>query len=54
MILLLIPILVRSFSMQDLYFDEDERSIKPSSILLVSAICLLITFRVILGFGVRL
>jgi len=54
MILFLIPVSVRSFSMEDFYFDEDQRTIKPKMVLLTATILSLFFFRLILGFGLRL
>ena len=54
MMLFLIPVLVRSFGMEDLYFDEDPREIKPNMIFLSAALAFLFLFRLILGFGIRL
>jgi hypothetical protein len=54
MILFLIPVLVRSFGMEDFYFDEEPRKIRIMRLLPVTAVILLIAFRVIFGFGVRL
>lgn len=54
MIFFLIPILVRSISMEDFYFDEDPRTIKLKMILPITAVSLLFFFRLILGFGIRL
>ncbi len=54
MMLCLIPILVRSISMEDLYFDEDPRSIKLKMVFPIATLLLLISFRIILGVGIRL
>jgi len=54
MIFFLIPIFVRSISMEDFYFDEDPRTIKLKMIFPITAVSLLFFFRLILGFGIRL
>ncbi|MEI7895570.1 MAG: hypothetical protein WCJ26_00945 [bacterium] len=54
MILFLIPILGRSFSMEDAYFDEEPRTIKYNLILPVITVVMLLSFRIIFGIGVRL
>jgi hypothetical protein len=54
MVLFLIPIFMRGISIEDLYFDEDPRTIKIKPVLPIAAGLLLILFRVILGIGVRL
>ena len=53
-ILLLIPLLIRSVSFQDMYFDEDPRVIKIRVIMITSTIVLLVLFRIVFGIGVRL
>ena len=54
MVLFLIPVFVRSISMEDFYFDEDPRKIKLNLVLPVTTVGLLLLFRVILGLGIRL
>lgn len=54
MVFFLIPLIVRSFGMEDLYFDEEPRSISLKIMLPVATIVILLLFRVIFGFGIRL
>jgi hypothetical protein len=54
MILFLIPVYVRSKSVEDFYFDQDPRTIKLKMLLPVTTILLFLLFRLILGFGIRL
>ena len=53
-ILLLIPLLIRSVSFQDMYFDEDPRVIKIRVTMIATTILLLVLFRIVFGIGVRL
>jgi hypothetical protein len=53
-ILILIPLLVRSVSFQDMYFDEEPRTIKIRMLMIVVTISLMILFRIVFGIGVRL
>jgi hypothetical protein len=53
-ILILIPLLIRSVSFQDMYFDEDQRTIKIRALMITITCILLVLFRVIFGIGVRL
>ena len=53
-ILLLIPLLIRSVSFQDMYFDEEPRTIKIRVIMIITTIVLLVLFRIVFGIGVRL
>ena len=54
MVLFLIPVLVKSINIEDLYFDEDPRTIRLKMIIPITALSLLFLFRLILGFGIRL
>lgn len=54
MILFLIAIAVRSMSFEDFYFDDEPRKIDRMTILPLVTILLLLSFRIILGFGIRL
>lgn len=54
MILILLPITMRSFSIGDLYFDDDPRQIKFVVYFAIATIALLVLFRVIFGIGVRI
>ena len=54
MLLFLIPLLMRSFTIEDLYFDEDKKTIVRTHMLTAATVLALIAFRVILGFGIRL
>ncbi|MDP1621642.1 MAG: hypothetical protein Q8M08_04805 [Bacteroidales bacterium] len=54
MMLFLIPILLRSMTIEDFYFDEDPRLIKANLIFPAVTLILLFSFRLILGVGVRL
>jgi len=54
MILFLIPILLRSITIEDFYFDEDPRTIKRNLILPIITVILFFVFRLVLGVGVRL
>ena len=53
-ILLLIPLFIRSVSFQDMYFDEEPRTIKIRVIMITTTIILLVLFRIVFGIGVRL
>ncbi|MFZ4522925.1 MAG: hypothetical protein ACOYNC_14545 [Bacteroidales bacterium] len=54
MILIIIPILIRNTSIEDLYFDEDPRKVSFNYKILATMLTLLVLFRVVLGIGVRL
>jgi len=54
MILFLIPIVFRSVTVEELYFDEDQRKIRFSFILLVATILFYTLFRIFFGIGIRL
>ncbi|MCX6305559.1 MAG: hypothetical protein NT040_11375 [Bacteroidetes bacterium] len=54
MVLFLIPVVMRSFTFEDFYFDEDQRTVKTNMVLPVAALLLLFLFRLVLGIGVRL
>ncbi len=54
MILILIPILVRSYGMEDLYFDEERKETKLKIIIPAIMLFMLFLFRLGLGFGLRL
>ena len=54
MILILLPVLMRSITIEDFYFDEEPRTITFNLILPIATIFLLFFFRFILGFGIRL
>lgn len=54
MILILIPIAMRSFSMGDLYFDDEPRKINFLFYLTLATFFLLVLFRVVFGIGVRI
>ena len=54
MILYLIPIIIRSVSIEDLYFDEDPRKIRFRAFLLIATVMLYLLFRIIFGIGIRL
>lgn len=52
MLMLLIPVFLRSIKLQDLFFDEEPRRIKIFVKYIISAILMLIVFRVGLGIGI--
>ncbi len=54
MILMLIPIAMRSLTMGDLYFDDEPRKISFLFHLAAATVVLLLLFRIIFGFGVRI
>jgi hypothetical protein len=54
MILMLIPVLVRSINIEDFYFDDFPKEIKVKWIILITAFLLFFVFRLVLGFGLRL
>jgi hypothetical protein len=54
MILILIPIGMRSFSINDLYFDDEPRQIKFLALYSVITIILLALFRIIFGYGIQI
>ena len=53
-ILILIPLLVRSVSFRDMYFDEEPRTIKIAGMLIMVSTLLIIFLRVVLGHGIRM
>jgi hypothetical protein len=53
-ILILIPLFIRSVSFQDMYFDEEPRTIRIRVLMITVTIILLILFRIVFGIGVRL
>ena len=53
-ILILVPLLVRSVSFQDMYFDEEPRTIKIRALMIATTIVLLVLFRIVFGIGVRI
>lgn len=53
-ILLLIPIYLKSFGIEDLYFDEEPRKIKFAILLAAMFVLTMAAYRVIFGIGVRL
>ncbi len=54
MLLFLIPLLMRSMTIEDLYFDEEKKTIARLQLLAVATLLMLIAFRIILGIGIRL
>jgi hypothetical protein len=54
LILLLIPLVVRSARFEDFYFDQDPRTNRISFPIAITAIILLALFRIIFGIGLRL
>lgn len=54
MLLMLIPVLLKSIRLHDLFFDEEPRIIKLNPIYIASAFFLLIIFRIALGIGINL
>ena len=54
MILFLIPLLVRSGTFKDFYFDLEPRKNTMNLMLPAAAGVLILLFRLILGFGIRL
>ena len=54
MIILLLPIFIRAGMMQDLFFEEEPISIKIYRITIGIALILLILYRTVLGFGIRI
>jgi hypothetical protein len=54
MVIFLIPVFIRSGMMQDLFFDEEKKTIGIYWIYLGITAIALIGFRVILGYGIRL
>jgi len=53
-LILLLPVLLRSSNMQDLYFDEDPKQIRLSRYFLLTAFLVMIVFRIGLGIGFRI
>ena len=53
-ILILIPLFIRSVSFQDMYFDEEQRTIKARMVIISLTILMLVLFRIVFGIGVRL
>ena len=53
MVILLIPVYIRAGMMQDLFFEEEPKSINIYRISIAVVIIFLILYRIILGFGVR-
>ena len=53
-ILLIIPIYLKSFGIEDLYFDEEPRKVRFGIILAVLLLLTIAAFRFIFGIGVRL
>jgi len=53
MVVLMIPIYIRAGMMQDLFFEEETKAATISWISILTAMILLILFRVVFGFGVR-
>jgi len=54
MVLILIPLIIRSFGMEDFYFDEEPKEIRLKTILPVITVMAIVLFRIIFGIGVRL
>jgi hypothetical protein len=54
MIFLLLPAILRSRSIQDLWFDEEPRTIRFSLVLTGITILFMIAYRIVLGYGIRL
>ena len=54
MILILIPISIKGFTVQDLYFDEEPRKIRISVYFVLATILLLIAFRIVFGIGIKI
>ncbi|MCK9219115.1 MAG: hypothetical protein M0P47_03580 [Bacteroidales bacterium] len=54
MLFILIPVAIRGKNMQDLYFDEDPRTIKFSGLIAGITFFLLISYRIAFGIGIRL
>ena len=53
-ILILIPLLIRSVSFQDMYFDEEPRTVKASIAIIIVTTVVLLLFRFFFGIGIRL
>ncbi len=53
MLFLLLPVLLRSINLQDLFFDEDPRKVKIVVRYIILAILLGIVFRVVLSIGIK-
>jgi hypothetical protein len=51
--LLLIPVIIRSKSVEDLYFDEDPRNIRFNFRVFTLALISIILFRIVFEFGIR-
>ena len=54
MILILIPVLIRSIGMEDMYFDEEQKENKFRISLPIIAVVFVLLYRLVLGFGIRL
>jgi hypothetical protein len=54
MLFILFPFFLRSGMIQEFYFDEDPRKIRMSKTIILSAAAILLLFRIVFGFGVRL
>lgn len=54
MIFILVPIMIRAGTLQDLYFDEESRSNAVSVKALLITVSAVILFRLVLGIGIRL
>ncbi|MCK9423260.1 MAG: hypothetical protein M0Q38_11745 [Bacteroidales bacterium] len=54
MIFILLPVSIRGMNTQEIYFDEDPRSLKFSGTLIAITFLSLVLYRVIFGIGVRL
>jgi hypothetical protein len=53
MLLLLMPVIFRARVSQDLFFEEEEKKIKPFWVILVATVIIAVLFRIILGVGIR-
>ena len=53
-LLVLIPVFTRSFTMQDLFFDEEPREVKISLRYALTALVFLLIYRVLFGIGLKI
>jgi hypothetical protein len=53
-LILLLPVIFRSMTIQDMYFDEEPRKVKVAGYYIMITVLVIITFRVGLGIGLRI
>ncbi|HPS63425.1 MAG TPA: hypothetical protein PLK82_10215 [Bacteroidales bacterium] len=54
MLLLLLPLLIRSYRIEDMYFDEEKRRIGIRMVAAITLVVMITAFRVLFGTGIRL